>query len=107
MKTILTYVPHDDSVMIHRNKMLYYITAGAQVVSQGGRVTGHAGLQATLKCEARGDLPLKLQWTRDDRAVTTSGRLILFYISYKARYVGNIPFRRVYFILLKTRCWDC
>lgn len=40
------------------------MTAPARVVTEGGRVTGHAGQVVTVTCEATGDDPLTLTWLR-------------------------------------------
>ncbi|KAK3861845.1 hypothetical protein Pcinc_032241 [Petrolisthes cinctipes] len=40
------------------------VHAPARVVTEGGRVTGHAGQVVTVTCEAMGDDPLTLTWLR-------------------------------------------
>lgn len=69
------------------------LTAPARVVTEGGRVTGHAGQVVTVTCEATGDDPLTLTWLRHHAPVapgityvfphllcTCTGTLCIMYI---------------------------
>ncbi|KAF2354486.1 Immunoglobulin-like domain [Trinorchestia longiramus] len=52
------------------------VHAGAQVVSPGGRVTGLSGQLVTLTCQAVGDPPLTLHWTKGDHPLPSEGRWV-------------------------------
>ncbi|KAF2350503.1 Fibronectin type III, partial [Trinorchestia longiramus] len=58
-------IGHNVQVSVH---------AGAQVVSPGGRVTGLSGQLVTLTCQAVGDPPLTLHWTKGDHPLPSEGR---------------------------------
>ncbi|XP_042230764.1 Down syndrome cell adhesion molecule-like protein Dscam2 isoform X2 [Homarus americanus] len=50
------------------------VHAPARVVTEGGRVTGHAGQTVTVDCEATGDDPLTITWQRHHAPVSPSHR---------------------------------
>lgn len=49
-------------------------SAPARVVTEGGRVTGHAGQVVTVACEATGDDPLTLTWLRHHAPISPGHR---------------------------------
>ncbi|XP_068201363.1 cell adhesion molecule Dscam2-like isoform X2 [Palaemon carinicauda] len=51
------------------------VHAPARVITEGGRVTGHAGQTVTISCEATGDLPLTLSWQRHHIPITPTHRV--------------------------------
>ncbi|KAK7015883.1 hypothetical protein SK128_009425 [Halocaridina rubra] len=51
------------------------VHAPAHIVTEGGRVTGHAGQTVTLTCEASGDLPLTVTWQRHHTPITPTHRI--------------------------------
>ncbi|XP_071543543.1 uncharacterized protein [Panulirus ornatus] len=53
------------------------VHAPARVVTEGRRVTGHAGQTVTLSCEATGDDPLTLTWHRHHTLVSRDHRTSL------------------------------
>lgn len=50
------------------------MTAPAQVMTEGGRVTGHLGQTVTVTCEATGDEPLTLTWHNQHSSVSSDHR---------------------------------
>ncbi|XP_050737483.1 cell adhesion molecule Dscam2-like isoform X2 [Eriocheir sinensis] len=50
------------------------VHAPARVVTEGGRVTGHAGQVVTVACEATGDDPLTLTWLRHHAPISPGHR---------------------------------
>ena len=56
------------------------------MTSVGGKVTGHGGLSATLRCEATGDPPLNMHWTKDGHPLKSSSR-----ISIQTSHTQNTP----------------
>ena len=50
------------------------LSAPARVVTEGGRVTGHAGQVVTVACEATGDGPLTLTWLRHHAPISPGHR---------------------------------
>ncbi|XP_063611247.1 cell adhesion molecule Dscam2-like, partial [Penaeus indicus] len=53
------------------------VHAPARVVTERGRVTGHAGQTVTVTCEATGDDPLELTWLRHHVPVSPSHRVLV------------------------------
>ncbi|KAK7081827.1 Down syndrome cell adhesion molecule-like protein 1 [Halocaridina rubra] len=51
------------------------VHAPAHIVTEGGRITGHAGQTVTMTCEATGDLPLTLTWQRHHTPITPNHRV--------------------------------
>ncbi|XP_045103222.1 Down syndrome cell adhesion molecule homolog isoform X1 [Portunus trituberculatus] len=50
------------------------VHAPARVMTEGGRVTGHAGQVVTVTCEATGDDPLTLTWLRHHAPISPGHR---------------------------------
>lgn len=61
------------------------MTAPARVVTEGGRVTGHAGQVVTVTCEATGDDPLTLTWLRHHAPVAPGVTYVINI--YLSRYI--------------------
>lgn len=53
----------------------HYVAAPARVLTEGVRVTGHAGQTVTVTCEATGDAPLTFTWLHHHSPVSPSHRL--------------------------------
>ncbi|ROT76065.1 putative Down syndrome cell adhesion molecule-like protein Dscam2 isoform X4 [Penaeus vannamei] len=53
------------------------VHAPARVVTERGRVTGHAGQTVSVTCEATGDDPLELTWLRHHVPVSPSHRVLV------------------------------
>ncbi|KAK8389761.1 hypothetical protein O3P69_009037 [Scylla paramamosain] len=51
------------------------VHAPARVVTEGGRVTGHAGQVVTVACEATGDDPLTVTWLRHHAPLSPGHRV--------------------------------
>ncbi|KAK7074156.1 hypothetical protein SK128_006884 [Halocaridina rubra] len=51
------------------------VHAPARVITEGSRITGHAGHTVTVTCEATGDSPLTLTWQRHHTPITPSQRV--------------------------------
>lgn len=64
---------HGTAIFCHAVTSL--LAAGARMMTPGGRVTGPVGQQVQLTCEAEGDPPLSLSWTRLGTPVVNSDRL--------------------------------
>nr|XP_045608775.1 Down syndrome cell adhesion molecule-like protein Dscam2 isoform X3 [Procambarus clarkii] len=61
------------------------VHAPARVVTEGGRVTGHAGQTVTVACEATGDPPLALTWHRHHAPISPGHR-----VSVRESRVGGL-----------------
>ncbi|XP_042873974.1 peroxidasin homolog [Penaeus japonicus] len=51
------------------------VHAPARVVTEGGRITGHAGQTVSVTCEATGDEPLTITWLRHHVPVVPTQRM--------------------------------